>query len=380
MDSESKKIWDVIVIGGGLAGLSLATLLSRSGVEVLVLEKENYPRHKVCGEFISNESRDFLLGLGLDIPSMELPEINRFELSFPNGKIHPCPLKPGGFGLSRWTLDHRLYQLAMQSGSEVVTDTRVTQIEKTDEGPFEIQTSDRRIFRGKIAIGSTGRYSGSLFHSPSPSGGSVKKYFGLKYHVASSLPDELIQINLFPGGYAGISKIESDKHCFCYLADSKSLKKCNGSVARFEKEVLSKNPVIKKHLEENTVLEGPITTSHFVFDYHRTVNRPYLLMGDTAGFIPPLTGNGMSLAFRSASVLSQLLLDHFHRGKTLEWVKREYRQYGDNYLKKRIRSGVFLQNLALHPGPVIQKTLSAGMTLLPFLLTHLSRKASGKKF
>lgn len=380
MDSEDEKIWDVIVVGGGLAGLSLANLLSDRGIEVLVLEKGNYPRHRVCGEFISNESRDFLMGLGLDIPAMGLPEINRFELSFPGGKKHNCSLKPGGFGLSRWTLDHSLYRLALKRGSKVETDTRVTDIVKKDEGNFEVHTSDRRIFRGQIAVGSTGRYSGSLFQAPSPSGGAANKYFGLKYHVTSSLPEDLIQINLFPGGYAGISKIESDKYCFCYLAESESLKKCKGSIARFEKEILSTNPVIQNHLAANTVLEGPVTTSHFDFNFHSTFNQPFLLMGDSAGFIPPLTGNGMSLAFRSASVLSVLLLKHFHQDKTTAEVENEYLHYGNSYLKMRIRSGVFLQNLALNPAPVIQKTLSAGMTLLPFLLTHLSRKASGKKF
>src|SRR5438128_1658559 len=69
--------FQIAIIGGGLAGLSLSILLAKSGYKVVLFEKEKYPFHKVCGEYISNESRDFIKTLGLDLDAMDLPEIKK---------------------------------------------------------------------------------------------------------------------------------------------------------------------------------------------------------------------------------------------------------------------------------------------------------------
>ena len=67
--------YDVAIVGGGLAGLALSIQLAKQGHRVIVFEKEEYPFHKVCGEYISSESWDFLISLGLDLQQMNLPII-----------------------------------------------------------------------------------------------------------------------------------------------------------------------------------------------------------------------------------------------------------------------------------------------------------------
>src|SRR6476620_4122189 len=94
--------YDVAIIGGGLAGLSASIQMAKSGYRVVLFEKEKYPFHKVCGEYVSLESWGFLTQLGLPLPKMNLPIIDTLLLTSPNGKSFTTRLPLGGFGISRY--------------------------------------------------------------------------------------------------------------------------------------------------------------------------------------------------------------------------------------------------------------------------------------
>src|ERR1051325_2302294 len=97
-----EKLYDVGIVGGGLAGLALSIQLAKAGYEVILFEKEKYPFHKVCGEYISMESWDFLKSLGLPLDEMNLPRVRNLIVTSPNGKKVESILAPGGFGISRY--------------------------------------------------------------------------------------------------------------------------------------------------------------------------------------------------------------------------------------------------------------------------------------
>src|SRR6185436_4667961 len=107
---------NVVIVGGGLAGLVCALHLVREGVRPLVIEKNRYPFHRVCGEYISNEVIPYLEFLSAFPTSLSPARISRFQLTSTKGSMAVLPLDLGGFGISRYAFDHYLYTLASQRG------------------------------------------------------------------------------------------------------------------------------------------------------------------------------------------------------------------------------------------------------------------------
>ncbi len=105
------KFFDVGITGGGLAGLSLSILLAKKNYNVILFEKEKYPFHRVCGEYISLESRNFIASLGFYFSKFDLPVIKKLIVSSPDGNYINANLDLGGFGVSRFCIDNELKKL-----------------------------------------------------------------------------------------------------------------------------------------------------------------------------------------------------------------------------------------------------------------------------
>src|SRR5215203_4468811 len=125
---EDPLKYDVAIIGGGLAGLALSIQLARKNYSVILFEKEKYPFHKVCGEYISMESWIFLENLGLPLSSLNLPKIDTLNLTAPNGKSFTTQLPLGGFGISRYTIDSLLSVIAKEIGVHLLEEAKVEDV------------------------------------------------------------------------------------------------------------------------------------------------------------------------------------------------------------------------------------------------------------
>jgi flavin-dependent dehydrogenase len=374
MNSES-KVYDIIIVGGGLAGLSTAILSAKNGRSVLLIEKENYPRMKVCGEYISNESRKFLKELGLPIEELHFPEINQFVLTTPLGDYAKCNLLPGGMGISRYFLDDFLAQKAQELGVTVLTNTKVKHLTYLKPSKqFLVNTTDSIQYYAKLAILAAGRNSGLLNKSKS----NGDKFVGVKYHVSEGPADNTIEIHHFEGGYCGISKVEGNKFCLCYLVKADALKAYQGNINAFEEYVMSKNTFLKVRLQSPRISEA-VTTSNIQFGIFNQTNNNNLTIGDSAGFIPPITGNGMSLAFRSAKHI-HIQIEHFFNG-TINFndLSINSNQYKNQYLKSRIQQGIFLQNLLFLKNRFLKFIVFKSITKIPGLIKILSKQAVGKE-
>ncbi|MFI5220248.1 MAG: NAD(P)/FAD-dependent oxidoreductase [Bacteroidia bacterium] len=305
---KNENDYDVIIAGGGLAGLVAATLLSRAKKKVLLIEKKIYPFHKVCGEYVSNEVLSFLQSLGFDPYAYGASRINKLRISTPSGSNIHLPLEPGGFGLSRNVMDNALFEIAKKSGTDMLTSTRVTDI-LFSKNQFKVVTNTGENLFSKLVIGSYGKRDLLDKKLRRRFIQSRTKYLGVKYHVKINYPVDEIGLDNFENGYCGIVKIEEDKFNLCYLYKNNK-QKVFKSIKELEEKVLFKNPVLKTIFSNSQFLfEEPEVINEISFASKNTVQNHILMCGDSAGLITPLCGNGMSMAIQAAKLLSGLILD-----------------------------------------------------------------------
>ena len=343
-----KKDFDVIIIGGGLAGLALSIQLATKGYKVIVFEKEAYPFHKVCGEYISLESWNFLLGLGLPLHDMDISSISKLHISLVNGRLLEQKLPLGGFGISRYVLDYALAEIARSHGVVISENTKVDEV-SFDPSLFTVIAKNEK-FTAKVVYGSFGKRSNldvkwkRRFIKKKKS--KLNNYIGVKYHIESDFSEDIIALHYFPDGYCGIVKIEARKYCLCYLTTAANLAGCNGSISKMEQTILSQNPYLEKIFGESRKLTGPpITISQISFSPKSQVHDHVILAGDAAGMITPLCGNGMSMALH-ASKLAAEQIDLFLRGMiSRNEMEKRYTLQWQIHFSRRLRTGRFIQRM-----------------------------------
>lgn len=305
-------MYDVAIIGGGLAGLVNAIQLSRAGLSVCLIEKKHYPFHKVCGEYVSNEVGPFLRSINA-CPSFEgIPQIHRLILSDTQGNSAEMPLPLGGFAMSRYRLDHFLYKKAISYGTTGLLGTVVDEVNfKRDH--FVLTLSSGQELAAHLVIGAYGKRS--RLDKALERGFIQKKspYIGVKYHIRTIFPQETIGLYNFRDGYCGVCEIEDGRYNLCYLSHRKQLK-AHGNIKALEQNVLCHNPLLKVIYENaDFVTPKPIVINEISFAPKKAVEGHILMSGDTAGMIAPLCGNGMAMAIHSAKILSELIVEHSNR-------------------------------------------------------------------
>jgi flavin-dependent dehydrogenase len=365
----------VVVLGGGLAGLTAAIHLSGKGIKVVLIEKNAYPKHKVCGEYISNEVISYLNWLSVDLSELNPTQITKLDFTTSKGTLIQGKLPLGGFGISRFALDEFLYKKALEKGCIVIQDTVDAVVFKENE--FVISTLSNITFTSKIVIGAFGKRS-NLDQNLKRSFLKKKSHWlAIKAHYSCDYPNDLVGLHNFEGGYCGVSKVENDVLNVCYLASYDSFKKFK-NIEEYQNNIVVQNPHLKAILEKSKMLfDAPLTISQISFDKKTTVENHILMIGDTAGLIHPLCGNGMAMAIHSAKLLSELLVDFFdNKIKTREELEKKYSIEWNLNFKKRLRIGRILTY-------ILQKRLLFSILMnimikFPFLLAFIVKRTHGK--
>jgi flavin-dependent dehydrogenase len=377
----TEQVFDCGIAGGGLAGLTLAIQLIDAGHSVVLFEKEQYPFHKVCGEYISMESYDFLERIGMPLSTMGLPIINEVKISSPNGTTLTRKLDLGGFGISRFALDSILAAIAKNKGVVLLQETKVTDIIFEDD--FFLIKTDQHTYRTKTAFGAYGKRSAldkklnrQSVNAVSP---GEKKYVGVKYHIKLSFPVNRIELHNFKDGYCGISKVDEDKYCLCYLTDSKNLKNNNNDIKLMEQNVLMKNPFLKKYFTEAAFLfKQPLTISQITFSKKSAIENHVLMLGDAAGSIAPLCGNGMSMAMHASFIAFQLTDNYLQGQLSRQDFEASYVSEWNRLFSARIKTGQYLQHLF---GKVLVTNIAISLLKrIPLIADKLISTTHGDKF
>lgn len=338
---------DIIIIGGGLAGLTSALHLSGSGLKITIIEKNQYPNHKVCGEYVSNEVLPYLNSLGIDPKSAGAKAISSFQLSDVNGRSIESALPLGGFGISRYCFDALFFGL-LENKVNFIFDT-AENCEFTT-GKFVVSTQRKGKYSANFVIGAFGKRSNldtvlnrKFIQDPSP-------WLAVKGHFEFEFPDNCVALHNFNGGYCGLSKTESNAVNACYLATFQSFKKY-GNIEDFQTRELSKNPFLNTFFKEaKPLFKKPLTISQVSFQNKNPIENHIFMVGDSAGLIHPLCGNGMAMAIHSARIFSSLFLEHFsktdfHRTN----LENTYAAAWQREFGSRLRTGAMIQKVLLHP-------------------------------
>lgn len=378
---NEQVLYDIAIIGGGLAGLCLAIQCAEKNYNVILLEKEEYPFHKVCGEYISLESRNFLHKVGFDSDALNLPVIQKLQVSNPYGKVYAFNLPLGGFGISRFTLDNTLYGLALSKGAHVLTNSKVGDV-KFNGNEFAITYAEKTI-RARVAAGTFGKRSNldikwnRAFTARKHN--SLNNFIGIKYHIKYSHDPSHIYLHNFPNGYCGMSKIEENKSCLCYLTTAENLKNSGNSIEELQRHVLYKNPRLKEIFTNAEFLyEQPLAISQISFDKKLQVENHVLMLGDAAGMISPLCGNGMSMAMHAAKIAFEKIQFFLRNAISRSEMENQYATAWKKQFSGRLWMG---RNVQRFFGENITTSLFLKlMHSLPALSNYVIQSTHGKPF
>jgi menaquinone-9 beta-reductase len=368
-----KNDTEVIIVGGGLAGLIAAIHLKMHHHEVIVLEKNDYPKHKVCGEYISNEVLTYLKELNLDIDSLRPKKINQLSFSLVSGKTVTTKMPLGGFGVSRYTLDNYLFLQAKKHGVIIIQEMVNDIIFLKDT--FTIHTNNNQ-FTAKIVIGAFGKRSNLDIKLKRSFIQKSSNWLGVKAHYTLDFPDNLVGLHHFNGGYCGVSKIENNLVNICYLANYDTFKQFK-NIQEYQEKMIIQNPNLRAIFEKATLeFEKPLTISQISFEKKKAVEHHVLMIGDTAGLIHPLCGNGMAMAIHSAKLVCGAVIQYLENKSNRSEMEEVYQKTWNTQFKSRLKFARLLGFVLQH-----EKTAQFIMKIIlffPFLLPMIVKRTHGK--
>ena len=345
------------------------------GVEVIVIEKNHYLKHKVCGEYISNEVLPYFDWLNVNIEELKPTHITSLQFSSESGRTIETKLPLGGFGISRYTLDHALYLKALSQNCQIIEDQVNETIFKEDF--FEVHLASGKTLTAKVVLGGFGKRSNLDLKMNRDFLKNKSPWLAVKSHYEGEFKNDVVGLHNFKGGYCGVSKVENNFLNICYLTNFKSFKKFK-NIEEFQKKVVAQNPHLKNILENSTsVFEKPLTISQICFEKKQNVEDHILMMGDTAGLIHPLCGNGMAMAIHSAKLASEQTIDFLSGKISREQMEQNYSLNWNKNFKQRLWYGRLLGSILEHSK--LSEVLTNLITHLPFLLPIIIRKTHGKE-
>jgi flavin-dependent dehydrogenase len=274
--------------------------------------------------------------------------------------------------------DNFLLEKAQRAGEQFFVNTEVDYIEYTDN-TFKI-TAGSDTMTSDIVIGSFGKRSRLDVAGKRNFTKKRSPYVGVKYHIRTDHPDDLIGLHNFQGGYCGISKVENGVTNLCYLVHRDILKKHKG-IREMEEAELHQNPFLKKIFSNAEFLfEKPETINEISFETKEPVWNHMLLSGDAAGMIAPLCGNGMAMAIHSANILSRILVNHLRRDSFARHeLENDYFRAWNKHFSRRLWFGRIIQNKLF--GTEWSSNLAVSLAVhSSFIANQIIKNTHGKPF
>jgi menaquinone-9 beta-reductase len=345
LPGKSKRMYDLIVIGGGPAGTSAAIGCARGGANVLLLERGRFPRHKVCGEFVSAESLELLGDLLAPQHATLLSAAIRIPQSriFLDGHTLHASVDPSAASIARFDLDSALWDSAQECGVNCRQQTSVQSV--SGAGPFLVLTPVGE-FESRALINASGRWS-NLTSAVSGVADSNSRWIGLKGHFVENSPPASVDLYFFDSGYCGVQPVDAAGEASCGRVNACAMVRAN--VATTLPEVFVCHPQLQDRSRGWRPLSDPVTTWPLVFREPQPERDGILMVGDAAAFVDPFVGDGISLALRSGRMAGDSLRPFFAGAMSLPEAAGNYRATYEQCLAPVFRASSTIRRMLRLP-------------------------------
>ena len=352
--------FDAAIVGAGPAGSAAAISLARKGYRVALIDKQEFPRDKLCGDFINPINWPILRELGVenDILSSEHGKVRAFRITTCSGEHAEAhlPAQSGGpefgLGLSRTVFDLALLRKAEQKGAVVLQGCRIKSLGRNPRG-WELlldHAPGAGEIRAPIVVGADGRNSWVAHRLDLTSAAETQgRSVGFQIHLDA--PDAVrgnIDIHLFPGGYAGLVGLGGNSFNLCLAVDKQRLPR-ERQVEFLSESLLPQNPYLRELLLRSRRVGEARATYPVYFKPRRCVADGILFIGDAARVNEPVSGEGIYFAMKSALLASETIDEAFGVSDFSATRLRSYERRCRREFKLRRRLNLLLRHLAYRP-------------------------------
>lgn len=336
---------DVVIIGAGPGGSTLAALLARSGADVIVLDRETFPRDKVCGEFLSWDALPILQEIGAleKLDAAGARKIDRCAIVL-HGREYQFSFPAPARGITRRALDETLLDIARSHGAATLEGWSVTRVEPRGANPGFLLAKNRNGDEMKIdagtLVGAWGRWGRLDIQMQRRFARETRRrHFGFKRHYAIRETDEgIIRLYSFDRGYLGVSPVEGNRTNICGLVHDSRVRSMKRGWEGLVGELRGESAEIEELLRNREARQEEfLSSAPVIFTAREPVLDGMFLVGDSAGIIDPLAGNGMAMAIQSALLAAGSIVQRLSGGRFSEMAGRLYAKNYSEWFNSRIR-------------------------------------------
>jgi flavin-dependent dehydrogenase len=341
--------YDLIVVGAGPAGCAAAITAARNGSRVLLLERGRYPRHKVCGEFVSAEAIQLLACLLPNNGRSLLTNATRIHQArlFAASTTVNVQIDPPAIALTRYDMDSALFRAAELAGVIALQQTAVTSVRRDAHG-FVASIPDAT-FSASTVIVTAGRWSNL---DPVRRGNSERvlhssaqpKLLGIKAHFRDhnrTMASDAVELHFFEGGYCGVQSVADGVVSACAMV--------RADVATTLPQVFARCASLHSRVRDWQPLFAPVTTAPLLFREPRPEHDGVLYAGDAANFVDPFIGDGISLALNTGALAAQALAPVWRGESDLSKAAEKYRAEYERRFFPVFRNAAWIRRLLALP-------------------------------